>query len=137
MCDCAKPNQMLKYRFFSRFPRRDKKLPWKGCESRVFFLYQSILFCCRGKYLNCGNALFILEPKLIKVFCLLRIQQILKFNVSTQFLELNPGPVCRHSSPEGNVGLKKGARHFFCYDFLGLTDHENSFPQIRSAPSWA
>ena len=43
-----------------------------------------------------------------------------------------------HSSPEGNVGKKKGPRIFFSkIIFLVTTDHENSFPKIRADPSWA
>jgi hypothetical protein len=43
-----------------------------------------------------------------------------------------------HLSPEGNVGEKKGASIFFSkIIFLDTTDHENSFPKIRSDPSWA
>ena len=43
-----------------------------------------------------------------------------------------------HSSPEGNVGKKKGVENFFSKNiFLDTTDHENSFPKIRSDPSWA
>ena len=42
-----------------------------------------------------------------------------------------------HLSPEGNVGKKKGAGNFFQKNFLVTTDLENSFPEIRSDPSWA
>ena len=43
-----------------------------------------------------------------------------------------------HSSPEGNVGKKKGSGEFFSkIIFLVTTDHENSFPKIRADPSWS
>ena len=42
-----------------------------------------------------------------------------------------------HSSPEGNVGKKKGSGEFFSKIFFWVTtDYENSFPEIRSDPSW-
>jgi hypothetical protein len=42
-----------------------------------------------------------------------------------------------HSSPEGNVGKKKGPGIFFSkIIFLDYTDHEYSFHKIRSDPSW-
>ena len=43
-----------------------------------------------------------------------------------------------HSSPEGNVVNKKGPGNFLSkIIFLVTTDHENSFLEIRSDPSWA
>ena len=44
-----------------------------------------------------------------------------------------------HSYPEENVGKKKGSGEFFFSKiiFLDTTDHENSFPKIRSDPAWA